>query len=118
VSASDFFPYVAAADIRLDATATAACARRRVVVPPNFHVADFAGAVGRAFDELAVDDHASADAGADVHGQHVLAAFRRAGNCFAPRDRVDVVVDADGEAIAQALRELLAERDVAPLEVR
>src|SRR5690606_7628571 len=109
---------VAAAAVRLDATAVAARTRQSLLVPADLRVADLGRAVGRTLDERAVDDHAGTDTGADIHAEHVARTARHTRDGLAEHDRVDVVVDADREPRAGPGREHLAERRVPPAQVR
>ena len=75
-------------------------------------VADLAGDVRRAVKQLALDDHTTADAGANRHPDDVSAAARRALPPFANCRAVRVVVERDGQA--QAFADSIAQREVLP----
>ena len=66
--------------------------------------------------ELAVDDHASAEPRADEEARHVAVALRRAEAVLAEDAEVHVV--ADEKRHAEALLHVLADRVIAPREVR
>ena len=78
-------------------------------------VSDLAGGAEPATHELAVDDHAAADAGPDGDQQQLVGVNGRAVAELAPRGRVGVVLDHDRDL--ELLLEEVAERQVAPRKV-
>ena len=98
---------------RLEAAVIAAAAERSVGV--DHHVAEFAGHVGRAMVEPAVDHDAAADTGAEREADDLPAALRRADPALGLHRAIRVILQRRGDA--EAGGEPGAKRQVGPAEV-
>ena len=100
--------------IRLETAVVAAFAQAAVDV--DRRVPDLAGDVGRAVIQLPIDDDPAADPCADRDADYVAAAARRAKPPLAHGRAVRVVVECRGQA--QTRRDAIAQREIAPSEIR
>src|SRR5438128_998556 len=97
--------------VRLDVTASRACALARFAVLDEHRVAE----LGPAVEELAVDHDAAADTGSERQHHQIRAAASGAVRELRERGGVRVVLDPDGDP--EPLRELVAEAHLAQRDV-